>query len=127
MNAGRIDEIPRLVGIQALACAPIWAVYSGGAAALTWVQEGETIAEGIRIIHPVRGDLILQALDETQGLMIAVEEEVILPARDQLARHGLYVEPTSAVVWAALDQCLQELPDPIVAVLTGSGLKSPPT
>jgi threonine synthase len=37
----------------------------------------------------------------------------------------LYVEPTSAVVWAALTRLLDDLPDPVVVVLTGSGYKSP--
>lgn len=126
-DAGVIHELPKLVGVQALACAPIWAVYRSGAAGLTWVQEGETLAEGIRIFHPLRGDLILEALDECGGMMVAVDEEDIIPARDELARHGLYVEPTSAVVWAALEQCFRELEDPVVLVLTGHGLKSSST
>ncbi len=123
-DAGVIAKMPRLIGVQALACAPLWAVFTSGAAGLAWVQEGETLAEGIRIVHPVRGDLILAAVELTGGMMIAVEEEDILPARDQLAHHGLYVEPTSAVVWAALDRCLPQLEDPVVLVLTGHGLKS---
>jgi threonine synthase len=124
LDAGVIKHVPRLVGVQALACAPVYAVFNSGAAGLSWVQEGETLAEGIRIFHPLRGDLLIQALDDTQGLMVAVDEEEILPARDQLARHGLYVEPTSAVVWAALNQCISQLEDPIVIVLTGNGLKT---
>ena len=82
------------------------------------------IAEGIRILHPLRSEIILKVLDETNGLMVAVTEEDIYPARDELARHGLYVEPTSAVVWAALEQCFSQLEDPVVLVLTGHGLKS---
>jgi threonine synthase len=40
-----------------------------------------------------------------------------------LASLGLYVEPTSAIVWAALSRLVDKLPDPIVVILTGSGLK----
>jgi threonine synthase len=36
---------------------------------------------------------------------------------------GFYVEPTSAIVWNALEQIAAELPDPVVVALTGSGLK----
>jgi threonine synthase len=54
---------------------------------------------------------------------IAVEEERIIPSRDRLARMGFYVEPTSAVVWDALDQVMGEVPEPIVLILSGSGLK----
>ena len=123
-EAGVIQEIPKLVGVQAQACAPIWAVFKAGATGLEWVQEGTTVAEGIRILHPLRGDRILEVLDESGGMAIAVEEDEILPARDELAGRGLYVEPTSAVVWAALAQCLPQLNDPVVLVLTGHGLKS---
>ncbi|TFH37790.1 MAG: pyridoxal-phosphate dependent enzyme, partial [Anaerolineales bacterium] len=101
-QAGVIESLPKMVGVQAQACAPIWAVFHAGAAGLGLVQEGPTLAEGIRIVHPLRGDRILAALDESGGMMVAVDEADILPARDQLAGQGLYVEPTSAVVWAAL-------------------------
>ena len=125
-EAGVIEEIPKLVAVQAQACAPIWAVFKAGATGLEWVQEGTTVAEGIRILHPLRGDRILEALDDSGGMVVAVEEDDILPARDELASRGLYVEPTSAVVWAALAQCLPQLDDPVVLVLTGHGLKSAP-
>ena len=36
---------------------------------------------------------------------------------------GFYVEPTSALVWDAAMKTLNELPDPIVVLLTGSGYK----
>ena len=48
----------------------------------------------------------------------------ILPGRDELAHRGLYVEPTSAIVWNALEQTLQELSDPVVVMLTGAGDQS---
>lgn len=123
MEAGLISQLPKLVGVQARACAPIWAVYTAGAAGLEWMQEGETIAEGIRTFRPLRGDDVLHAVEESGGFMEAVEEDQIRAARDALARRGLYVEPTSAVVWPALLARLDELMDPVVVVLSGSGFK----
>lgn len=123
-QAGTIDELPHLVGVQARACAPLWAVFSYGAAGLGWVTEGDTLAEGVRIKHPIRGDALLQIVAESRGQFIAVDEEAILPGRDELARRGLYVEPTSAIVWSALSQVANQVPDPIAVVLTGSGYKS---
>jgi len=122
-SAGVIDRTPALVGVQASACAPLWAVFSGGTSDLSMTSEGATVAEGVRIIHPLRGDAILQAIRESGGEMIAVDEEKILKGRDVLARIGLYVEPTSALVVPALEQVLETCPDPIVLVLTGSGFK----
>jgi threonine synthase len=122
-QSGQIIRIPRLVGVQARACAPIWALYAYGPAGMGWVTEAPTLAEGIRVLQPLRGDAVMRALSTNQGTMVAVDEETILPGRDELARRGFYVEPTSAVVWDALNQTLDRLPTPIAVVLTGSGLK----
>jgi threonine synthase len=122
--AGLIQEMPALVGVQVQACAPLWAVSSYGAAGLGWVSEGQTLAEGVRIKYPVRGDEVLRIVEKSGGRFIAVAEEEILAGRDQLAHLGFYVEPTSAIVWSALMQITGHLPEPIVVVLTGSGFKS---
>jgi threonine synthase len=121
---GIIKKIPQLVGVQARACAPLWALATQGPAGLAWVSEGETLAEGVRVRQPVRGDELLRAVESSGGRFVAVEEEQILPARDALAHAGLFVEPTSAIVWAALQDIAKELPEPIVLILTGSGLKA---
>lgn len=122
--AGRVDRVPMLVGVQALACAPLYAVHVAGADGLRWVREGETMAEGIRTLRPLRGDLVLRAVERTGGTFVAVEERAIAEGRDALARRGFYVEPTSAVVYPALVEKVEALPPPVVAVLTGSGFKS---
>lgn len=126
LAAGAIQNMPMLIGVQAQACAPLWAVYMGGSARLDWVQEHETMAEGIRILRPVRGDAVLRAVEETKGIFVAVEEAEIRRGLSELAQRGYLVEPTSAVVWAALEKVGSDLPDPVVAVLTGSGFKTSP-
>ena len=122
-QSGLISKLPTLVGVQARACAPLWAVFQYGAAGLGWVSEGQTLAEGVRIKYPLRGDALLQMVMENGGLFVAVDEEEILPGRDQLAHQGLYVEPTSAIVWGGLAQVVGQVPSPIAVVLTGSGYK----
>lgn len=121
---GIIKNQPRLVGVQARACAPLWALSTQGSSGLAWVTEGETLAEGVRVLQPARGDEVLKAVEESGGYFVAVEEEQILPARDSLAHAGLFVEPTSAIVWAALQEIAADLPEPIVLILSGSGLKA---
>jgi threonine synthase len=69
---------------------------------------------------------MLRAIEESHGTIIAVDEPTIARGEAELARRGFFVEPTSAVVWGALEATLRSLPDPVVAVLTGSGLKSEP-
>ena len=123
-SAGEIDHIPVFVGVQASVCAPLWAAFSDGVSGLEAISEGVTVAEGVRIIQPLRGDAILQAIAESGGKMIAIDEENILRGRDALARIGLYVEPTSALVICALEEVLETCPDPIVLIFTGSGFKT---
>jgi threonine synthase len=122
--AGIIQNQPVLIGVQARACAPLVALSTQGVAGLAWVTEGETAAEGVRVRQPLRGDELLPAVEQSGGRFIAVEEPEILPARDALARAGLFVEPTSAIVWAALPHVAAELPEPIVLILSGTGLKA---
>jgi threonine synthase len=123
-------DFPRMVGVQARACAPLWALYVGGTAGLGFVTENPTLAEGVKIIHPVRGDAILRLFnnrgvdnDKKRNQIVAVDEDKILPGQEALARMGFWVEPTSALVWDALEQIISQLPDPIVVLLTGSGYK----
>ena len=122
--AGVIDRLPRLVGVQARQCAPLWAISQYGLAGAGWVAEGPTLAEGIRVLRPLRGDAVLGAVAESGGHFLAVDEAQIGAGREALARMGFFVEPTSAVVWDALNQSAGRLPDPLVVVLTGSGFKS---
>jgi len=121
LAAGLIDRLPQLVGVQALACAPIWAVHQYGREGLALVSEAETLAEGIRVVRPIRGDAVLAAIRESDGTLLAVDEAAIQAGHNALARLGLYVERTSAVVWEALSHVTGD----VAAILTGSGLKTP--
>lgn len=87
------------------------------------MTENDTLAEGVRVRFPLRAQAVLAAVEKSGGIFVAVDEENILPGRDALARRGFYVEPTSAIVWSALEQTVPELADPVVVILTGSGLK----
>lgn len=121
-NKGRMES-PRMVGVQARACAPLWARFRYGEDGLAQAAETPTLAEGVRVCRPLRGEAVLAAVMDSGGGLFAVDEADILPGRDALARLGFYVEPTSALVWSALEQAAASLPDPIVVVLTGSGYK----
>jgi threonine synthase len=116
-------SVPKTIGVQARACAPLWAKFTSGRQGMTLVTDNPTLAEGVRTRYPLRGDAVLAGISASHGVMCAVEEEDILPACEKLAHLGFYVGPTSALVWAALEQKVNDLPDPIVIILTGFGLK----
>jgi threonine synthase len=121
LEAKVIKKIPRLYGVQAMACSPLYEAFHLRAP----MQTQPTVAEGISIREPIRGGEVLEAVRATEGEILAVTDEETLQARDLIARRGLYVEPTSAVAVAALKQLSPHLEGVTVISLTGSGLKSP--
>jgi threonine synthase len=124
VKAGAIARVPRLLGVQAAACAPISAAYGSRMGGVDEVQEGETWAEGIRILQPLHTIEVIRAVNDSHGEMLAVDEDEIVFGRDALGKLGFYVEPTSAVIWPGIARALKTCEDPIVAVITGSGYKS---
>ncbi|MBI3913725.1 MAG: pyridoxal-phosphate dependent enzyme, partial [Chloroflexi bacterium] len=103
-NAGLIEKIPRLIAAQADVIAPLARAAERGLDESPAVAPARTIAEGIAISQPVRGKEILRVVKQSRGAVIAMSEDAIASARNELARVGLYVEPTSATAVAALLQ-----------------------
>jgi threonine synthase len=127
--AGLVQRLPRLVAVQADTLAPLCRAFEAGLETVPPVEPTvPSVAEGLAINEPVRGRRLLQALRETGGTCISVADETILAAQRRLAQHGLFIEPTSATVVAALDVLFQQAApdDTIVVPLTGSGLKGSP-
>jgi threonine synthase len=129
---GLIDRLPAIVAVQAEGCAPLAQAASLGLTSPVDVASGGTIAEGIAIARPPRGAQILAAVADTSGAFVTVNDDQIRAAHAGLALAGLYVEPTAAVCWAAMQADLVaafEEPGPgprALAPLCGSGLKSKP-
>jgi threonine synthase len=126
---GLVDKLPRLVAVQAEALAPVCRAFDAGLDMVPAVEPGSTsVAEGLAIAEPVRGRRLLQAIRDTGGLCLSVKDAAILEAQRQLARQGLYAEPTSATAVAALSALASVISrDEVVVVpLTGSGLKGTP-
>ncbi len=122
-RAGLIASLPRIVGVQARACSPLWILSTQGWQAFERATESQTLAEGVRVVRPLRAATLLKMVEAGHGEFVPVDETDILRGRDELAKRGLYVEPTSALVWSALEQVVAQLPDPLAVVLTGSGYK----
>lgn len=127
--AGLVSRLPRLVAVQTTTLAPLCHAFEAGLETVPPVEPTTlSVAEGLAIAAPVRGRRLLQALRETGGTCVAVEDEATLQAQRQLARRGLYVELTSATAVAALGAVLQRAAphETVVVPLTGSGLKGSP-
>lgn len=115
-EAGEIEALPRLHAVQAANNSPIRPLFDGRT-----LPRGPTVADGIATARPIRGQMVADAVRATGGSVPVAGEEAIIEATGRLARSGWFVEPTSAVVVAALPQIPEE---DLVLVLTGSGLKA---
>jgi threonine synthase len=96
---------PRMVAVQAAGCAPIVRAYDAGAEHAPRWEDAQTIAAGIRVPQAIGDFLILRAVRESAGFAIAVADEAISAAIDEVARaEGLLLCPEGAATYAALKQ-----------------------
>jgi threonine synthase len=130
LRAGQIECLPRIFAAQPANCAPIAAAFMAQSDEPVATEIAPTMAEGTAIAHPIRLREVLGALHETEGGAVTLTEKEIAEATLDLARVGIYVEPTSAQVAAAFAKLLATgtiTPEQTtVLVMTGSGLKATP-
>lgn len=126
--AGEIERLPRLFVAQPVNCGPIDAAFRAGVRDHVETDFAPTIAEGTAIKRPLRMKGLLDAIRRSDGGTVAIPEEGILAAALDLAKGGLFAEPTSATAAAAFDELINRgeiAPDEVtVVVLTGGGLKA---
>jgi threonine synthase len=96
---------PRMVAVQAAGCAPIVRAYDAGVEHAPRWEDAQTIAAGIRVPQAIGDFLVLRAVRESGGFAIAVTDEAITAAIDEVARaEGLLLCPEGAATYAALQQ-----------------------
>jgi threonine synthase len=123
-DAGRIQRLPRMIGVQASGAAPIARLLAGELDSPS-VANPETVATAIRIGAPASAPKALAAIRESHGAAGHVSDDEILAAQARLARtEGLFVEPASAAPLAWLAKTRLDA-DTVVCVATGHGLKDP--
>lgn len=127
---GLIQQLPRMVGIQAEGAAPIVRAVKSGRDTIELVENPETVASAIRIGAPVSWKKAIHAIKDSAGTAETVSDDEILKAQKMLARYeGLFVEPASASSIAGLKKMLEtgavDGDEIVVCVATGHGLKDP--
>jgi threonine synthase len=131
-EAGFINDLPMMTGIQAEGAAPIANAVRAGKSEIVPVENPETIATAIRIGAPVSSAKALRAIYDSDGLAETVTDDEILSAQKLLARtEGIGVEPASAASIAGLKKLVEtgsiDKGEQIVCVVTGHLLKDPNT
>ena len=130
-EVGIIESLPRIIAVQAANCAPIANAFMDDleqVPEISSVEFGETIAEGIAITEPIRGNQILKAVKESKGNFLTVNEVEIENALIEIGNKGFYIEPTSAATIAGINKYIEITHkadvESIVSVFTGHGLKN---
>lgn len=126
-QAGMIPSLPQIYGVQAANCAPLVKAWNQGKAyedSLDGITS--TIAEGIAIPRPIRGQDILDVISKTKGGMIAVTEDEIYSTHRSMSHMGFCIEPTSAATIAGIAYLPKSYRDKrVVSLFSGHGLKAP--
>jgi threonine synthase len=98
-----------MVAVQAEGCAPMVRAFENGTEHAPRWEDAHTIASGIRVPQAVGDFLILRAVRESGGFAIAVTDEAITAAVDEVARaEGLLLCPEGAATYAALTAALAD-------------------
>jgi len=126
LQAGIIERMPRIIGVQAENCAPLYRAYKENLTSVPSVTTKETLAEGIAIARPARGRQIIDAVRQTSGEFLVVNESEIRKSLQETCQRGYYIEPTSAATIAGIKKYLPTSGrgEVVVSVFTGHGLKA---
>jgi threonine synthase len=126
------DKLPRLVAVQATGCAPIVEAWQQKKTVSEFWPNAETVAFGITVPKALGDFLVLDAIYQTDGCAVAVDDTAILENQAYLARtEGLFICPEGAATLAAARQLREEgwikAGESVVLLNTGSGIKYPDT
>lgn len=126
IESGIIQEMPTIIAVQSEKCAPFYEAVLEGEKKPAKVQAQPTLAEGISIGVPMRGEEILEYIYKYNIQVVTAPEDNILDARMALARKGIYCEHTTSACYAAyLKYCeLNGRTRDSLIPMTGAGLKS---
>jgi threonine synthase len=128
LNVGLINRIPKLLGVQSNGCAPFVTAYKNNAA----LQETEenTIADSIAVGIPRNPIKAMNAVKNSKGVFISVEDSEILDSILLLSNtEGVFAEPAAAASVAGLKKALENKiimeNESVTVIVTGNGLKDP--
>jgi len=124
----RPGKRPRMISVQAAGCAPVTRAFERHEKSSQIWQDAATFASGLRVPKPYGDYILLEILEESNGIALAFSDEQILASlKDWAKNEGLFLSPEGAAATAAYDHLLKngELTpnDKVVLFNTGSGLK----
>lgn len=121
---------PKMIAVQAAGCAPIVRAFEGNERHAKLWENAHTVAAGIRVPAAIGDFLILDAVRNSSGFAMAVEDAAITSALNEVAKQeGFLMCPEGAATYAAYKQALAEgkvkKSDRVVLWNCAAGLKYP--
>ncbi len=121
----QITQLPRLFAVQSSNCNPIYRKYKNNFDSTPFK---ETIAEGIALASPNKIDPVIEAVKETNGDILSIDESDIVNALKNIIKYGFYIEPTSAAAYAGLCHLIEanviKKDESTILIASGNGLKA---
>jgi len=125
LKASLIDKMPKIIAVQSINCSPLAVAFAQNKTMYNEVITQPTLAEGIAIAKPLRGNQMMEYVRKSKGHFIVVTEAEIKSAWLECAQKGFYIEPTSAATIAGLKKYMEGYPnEQIISLFSGHGLKS---
>lgn len=125
-ESGVLRVVPKIVACQTRQVSPLYHLLKG--VRYHPPERITSVADALVSVDPPLLSLMFERLKAANGDAVIVEEGEILEAFRELARSGFFVEPSSAVAYAAYKKQLKNgevsASDRAVVILTGTGLKT---
>jgi threonine synthase len=124
------ERLPRLVAVQARDCAPIVRAWQENKTVSEAWTGAHTVAFGINVPKALGDFLVLDAVRQTGGCAIAVDDDEIIQGQAELAaQEGLFACPEGAATLVAARKLREsgwiKEQERVVLLNTGTGLKYP--
>lgn len=119
---------PKMIAVQAAGCAPVAKAYDEGKNVSEMFQNAATFASGLRVPKPYGDYIILDAVRESEGTVVAISDaDLLASVKDWASNEGLLLSPEGAASTAAYDVLIEngflKPSDRVVLFNTGTGNK----
>jgi len=93
---------PRMIAVQSDSCNGIYKAFHNKESRSEYIDNGFTVANGLRVPKPYADKVILTVLRDSDGDAVSVSDTDILAAlRELSSKEGLFVAPEGAALWHA--------------------------
>jgi threonine synthase len=126
VESAYLDDMPKIIACQTRQVSPLYHLFKD--MSYQPPERLNSVADALVSVSPPLLSLMNKQLKAVKGDAVMVEENEILQAFRELPKCGFFVEPSSAVAYAAYQKQLKSgdisKRDNSVIIMTGAGLKT---